>query len=93
MSYIARELFPGATIGTWTGEEVRSRVPGWGGDLPFLDDMFYSAYGETLLGVAARQGKADVVEALLDLGADVNKGNEELGLTPLMWAAIQVGWR
>lgn len=45
-----------------------------------------SATGDTALMVAARTGKTDAINVLLNHGADVNKTNSE-GQTPLMWAA------
>lgn len=45
-----------------------------------------SVTGDTALMLAARTGKTDAIDVLLNHGADVNKANAE-GQTPLMWAA------
>ncbi|MBP5426881.1 MAG: ankyrin repeat domain-containing protein [Clostridiales bacterium] len=45
-------------------------------------------YGESLLGIACLQGYADIVEKLLDMGADINKGDIVNGCTPLYVACM-----
>ena len=42
--------------------------------------------GEAALGVAARFGREDVVQALLAQGADLNAKDKKFGATPLIWA-------
>jgi uncharacterized protein len=47
-----------------------------------------SEMGDTVLMLAARTGKPDALQVLLDHGADVNKTNIE-GQTALMWAVAE----
>jgi ankyrin repeat protein len=44
--------------------------------------------GKTPLIVAARAGRLDVVQLLLDRGADVREKDKKFGATPLIWAAL-----
>ena len=46
---------------------------------------FQNKYGETLLMIAAQRGRHNVIEYLLDRGADINRKNNA-GNTPLMYA-------
>lgn len=97
-AYPAVVQFPKAQGGKFKIDRIMFRGAGgpqiWedGGEMG-LDAFaanFYRTRGGTLLGVVARHGNADMVEALLDMGTDINQGNKELGLTPLMFAAIEV---
>ena len=44
--------------------------------------------GESALGVAARFGRGEVVQALLAQGADLNSRDHKYGATPLIWASV-----
>jgi ankyrin repeat protein len=48
----------------------------------------HTIHGGTVLHVAASSGNVDLVERLLDAGADINARAANL-TTPLMWAAIE----
>lgn len=87
-----RTLFVAVGTKIWSGGLLRHLVAEWGVDLAAADAIYYEVQNETLLHVAARQGKADVVAALLDEGADMNKGDCKSGCIPLMTAAGEVRW-
>jgi len=54
----------------------------------FLDA--FDAQGDTALYAAARRASTEVVSALIDAGADVNKGDESSDMTPLTIAAADI---
>ncbi|MGI9319132.1 MAG: ankyrin repeat domain-containing protein, partial [bacterium] len=87
--------FAAATIGTANADEDAFRTAIVGGDIETIQGLsaavedinLKDATGKNALMVVAKSGRCDLVERLLELGANPHSKNNNGG-TPVMFAAI-----